>query len=101
MLNRDLLDRKDHSEELVAFPLFDLPNETLEHIIANLSLKACGLFAQTSIRALEVSDFLRLLTSAVDAEPESYQQEDETKLAAIAILKRRPDLLFRKGNVTD
>ena len=35
------------------------------------------------------------------AEPESYEQKDETKLAAIAILKRHPELLFKEGIVKD
>jgi len=71
------------------------------HVCPHLSLKEYGLFAQTSVYAEEATAFLLLLSSSVDAEPESYKQEDPTKLAAIAILKRHPELLFRKGIVTD
>jgi hypothetical protein len=65
-----------------------------------------SLLARTSHQYEEETAFLRLLPSAVDAEPqsykpESYQQGDETKLAAIAILKRHPELLFKKSQVTD
>ena len=41
--------------------------------------------------------FLRLMIAAVEAEPVSYKQADETSLASIAILKRHPELPFVKG----
>lgn len=89
------------------FPLFDLPEEVnSKQIYPDFSLKECGLFAQGSHAAEKATAFLRLLPSAVDAEPKSYNPKsykpgDETKLAAIAILKRHPELLFRKGMVVD
>src|SRR5438445_13244173 len=74
-----------------------LPDEIRYQYIPSFSLKLCGMFAQTSVDAELATAFLRLLPNAVDAEPESYKQEDETKLAALAILKRHRELLFRKG----
>lgn len=67
----------------------------------DISLNACGLFAQTSINNEKATAFARVLSSAVDAEPVSYQQEDASKLAAVAILTRHPELLFQKGIATD
>jgi len=64
-------------------------------------IDALGIFAQTCQKAEAETAFPRLLLSAVGAEPVSYNQADETKLAAIAILKRHPELLFDKGIVTD
>lgn len=96
--------KADNNKDIktVAFPLFDLPKDARDkEIYSNFSVKEFGLFAQTSIEAEQATAFLRLLTSAVDAEPESYEQEDETRLAAIAILKRHPELLFKEGTVTD
>lgn len=89
-----------------------LPPEEVrsQELYPKFSLKTLGAFAQTSQKAELETAFLRLLPSVVDAEPESYKPEsykpgDETKLAAIAILQRHlqndPELLFRKGLVTD
>jgi hypothetical protein len=64
-------------------------------------LKELCFFAQTSKQAELETAFLRLQHTAVYAEPESYEQKDETKLAAIAILKRHPELLFKEGIVKD
>ena len=66
-----------------------------------LSSKDLCLFAQTSQKAELETVFLRLLDAAISAEPESYKQPDETKLAAMAILKRHPELLFQKRTVID
>lgn len=44
--------------------------------------------------------FLQLLHRAVDAKP-GANKEDSTSLAALAILKKYPDLLFKKGKITD
>ncbi len=60
-----------------------------------------GMFARTCYKAEAETAFTRLLPAVVGAEPMSYQQEDETSLAAIAILKRHPDLLFVKEMVVD
>src|SRR3990167_9670873 len=70
--------------------LDDQPLETRELICSHLSPRDLGIFAQVSRQAEEVSAVARLLPSVVSAEPESYQQADETRLAAIAILKRHP-----------
>lgn len=102
-LNRstDQVDVISHHETVsVPLPILggvvDDPN-----INFDISLKFCGLFAQTSVYNEKATAFARLLTSAVDAEPESYQQENTSSLAAIAILKKHPELLFKKGIVTD
>lgn len=111
--------------EISPFPLLDVFEDVRNNkIYPKFPLKECGLFAQTSRANEEAVAFLRLLPSAVDAEPESYTPEsyltdtarvaatpkayqipDETKLAAIAILQRHlkkdPELLFRIGLVTD
>ena len=68
---------------------------------ASASIKALGMFARVSQRAEAESAFRRLLHAAVGAEPESYQQADETRLAAVAILIRHPELLFRDDRITD
>lgn len=44
--------------------------------------------------------FLQLMHRAVDAKPGAVQ-EGSTSLAAMAILKKYPDLLFKKGKITD
>ena len=82
--------------------LDDLPQAVrVDHLYPHYLPKELGLFAQTSSQAEVETAFLRLLRCAVDAEPESYSQADETKLAAIAILKRHPELLFKIWTVTD
>jgi hypothetical protein len=60
-----------------------------------------GLFASTCQQAEAETAFPRLLHCAAFALPESYQQKDKSKLAAIAILKRHPELLFQKGWTRD
>src|SRR3990167_3398085 len=86
-------------------PLFGdldiLPLETREEILSYCSLPVLGVFARVSHQAEEASAFVRLLPGVVAAAPESYQQVDETRLAAIAILKKYPELLFREAIVTD
>ncbi|OGT45677.1 MAG: hypothetical protein A3E83_02870 [Gammaproteobacteria bacterium RIFCSPHIGHO2_12_FULL_41_20] len=78
-----------------------LPIEIREEIYSRCPQAALGLFARASRGAEEASAFIRLLAATVNAEPESYQQADATRLAAIAILKRHPELLFIAGTVTD
>lgn len=91
---------RHHETVTVPIPILGYAVED-PNININISLKYCGLFAQTSIYNENATAFARLLSSAVDAEPESYQQANATSLAAIAILKRHPELLFQKGMVTD
>lgn len=84
------------------FPLFDLDqNIRKKNVYPHVAMGILGLFAQTCRKAAAETAFLRVLTAAVEAEPMSYNQEDEASLAAIAILKRHPELLFVKGMVTD
>lgn len=80
----------------------DMPKDVRGEIYRYLSPRDLCLFAQTSKKAELETAFLRLLDTALYAEPESYKQTDKTKLAAIAILKRHPELLFEeKGTVID
>ena len=84
------------------FPLFGLDqNVRKQNIYPHVAIDMLGLFARTCKDAEAETAFLRLLLAAVGAEPESYSQKDEMSLAAIAILKRHPDLLFVKGMVID
>ncbi|HTM63142.1 MAG TPA: hypothetical protein VL360_01420 [Gammaproteobacteria bacterium] len=87
-------------------PLFGggMPRNVREEIICPFtftSIKALGMFAAACQKTEADTAFLRLMTAAVEAEPMSYKQEDETSLASIAILKRHPELLFVKGIVTN
>jgi len=66
-----------------------------------ISAKVMGLFAATCQQSEAETARIRLLCCAVGADPESYNQKDETRLAVIAILKRHPELLFVNGTVTD
>jgi hypothetical protein len=61
------------------------------------TMDVLGLFARTCQKAEAETALPRLLHCAAFALPESWQQEDKTKLAAIPILKRHPQLLFQKG----
>lgn len=85
--------------------LFDyLPPEIRKIIYSYCPLNALGLFAQTSRKnRIDVTQsvLLKLLSFAVNAEPVSYYQENSTKLAAIAILKKNPSLLFEKNRLKD
>ena len=79
-----------------------VPRDVRAHLIyPSTPMDMLGLFASTCQKAEAETAFLRLLSAAVDAKPESYQQEDQTRLAAIALLKRHPELLFKKGKVID
>lgn len=93
----------NHPNEEVKSPSFgDLPKEIkyaemCSHFLPNV----LGLFGMTSQDAKKEVTFPKLLTSAVHAIPETYAQNDETKLAVIAMLKTHPELLFKEGMVTD
>jgi hypothetical protein len=97
---------KDAQSPQAESPLFNgtVHRDVREQIIYPFtftSIMALGRLASTCQKTEADTAFLRLLHSTVGAEPESYKQEDETSLAAIAILKRHPELLFVKGMVTD
>ena len=86
----------------LSFPLFRLDkNVRKQNVYPHVEIGMWGMLAATCQRAEAETALLRLMTAAVGAEPESYNQADETSLAAIAILKRHPELLFVKGMVTD
>lgn len=111
------MDTRTNSESL----LDNLPKDIKqEELYLRSPLSVLGLLAQTSKQYEMDTAFLRLLSNTVDAEPESYtpdsylkdkarlaatpksyQISDETRLAAIALLKRHPELLFKEGRVTD
>jgi hypothetical protein len=88
-----------HNRQLLLFKVDH--NVRKQKVCPHVPIDMLGLFAQTCQHAEADTAFLRLMTAAVEAEPMSYNQEDETSLAAIAILKRHPELLFVKGMVTD
>src|SRR5579864_1210619 len=80
--------------------VLDLPtDEKQTKVYPNILPKEPCFFARTPKKAEIETAFLRLQHTAVYAEPESYEQKDETKLAAIAILKRHPDLLFKEEGI--
>lgn len=112
----------DHNEELL-FSFLPLPAEIKKaEVYPHLGslISVFGVLAQTSKQYEAKTAFSRLLTAAVDAEPESYnpksyrknkvrlaatpkshQIPEKTRLASITLLKRHPELLFREGTVTD
>ena len=80
------------------FPLSDLPSEIRqEEIFRRSSLSMLGMLAQTSKQYEAETGYLRLLSAALNAAP-AYPdtQEDTNALAAIALLKEHPKLLFAK-----
>jgi hypothetical protein len=88
-----------HNRQL---PLFSADhNVRKQNVYPHVAIGMLGLYARTCQQAEAETAFLRLLPAAIDAEPVSYNQKDETRLAAIAILKRHTELLFVKGMVTD
>lgn len=92
----------DDYNETKSYPLLKLPEKMISgKIDSNFSLKDYSLFARTPSIAESVVAFLRLLANAVEAKPESRQSENATALAAMAILKKYPVLLFQKGWVID
>lgn len=102
-------DRQQTLEEIAAkiattgpFPLPQLdPNVRKQNVYPHVEIGMWGMLAATCQRAETETALLRLMTAAVGAEPVSYKQESETSLAAIAILKRHPELLFVQGIVVD
>lgn len=111
------MDTRTSSESL----LDTLPKDIKQNVLyPRTPLSALGLLAQTSKQYEMDTAFLRLLSTTVDAEPESYTPEaylknearrtatpksyqipDETRLASLTLLKRHPELLFKEGKVTD
>jgi hypothetical protein len=84
-------------------PLSNLPKDMRQEEIYPLSpLSVLGLLAQTSKQYEAETVFSRLLGAAIHAAPEFLDaKEDATALASIAILKKNPELLFKKKKVTD
>jgi hypothetical protein len=80
-----------------------LPNEIREkELYPRTPLSALGFLAQTAKQYEAETTFLRLLQASIHAAPEFLDaNKDATALAAIAILKKHPELLFRKMKVTD
>lgn len=93
------LDNQDASALLSGPILVDMRNDD---VFSRISLTDLGVFAQTSQKAESETAFLRLLAASINAAPECLDaKEDATALASIAILKKHPELLFRKKQVTD
>lgn len=92
--------RSEQRDSLLLTPL--LPGDVRTQLIYPFTpIDMLGLFASTCQKAEAETALPRLLHCAAFALPESYRQEDKTKLAAIAILKRHPELLFQKGYTRD
>lgn len=76
-----------------------------EEIFPYFSIPSLGVFAQTAQKVESETAFLRLLAASINAAPEFMddlnEKTDATALASIAILKKHPELLFRKRKVTD
>lgn len=82
-----------------------------EEIFPYFSIPSLGVFAQTAQKVESETAFLRLLAASINAAPEFMddlndlndlnEKTDATALASIAILKKHPELLFRKREVTD
>ncbi|HSW70496.1 MAG TPA: hypothetical protein VLH77_00765 [Gammaproteobacteria bacterium] len=86
--------------------LGNLPMEAKQQVIYPLSpLSTLGFLAQTSSHYETETAALRLLQAAIHATPvlvDAKEDENVTALAAIAILKRHPELLFMERQmVTD
>lgn len=80
----------------------DMPKDVRTYLIYPFTpIDMLGLFARTCKKAEAETALPRLLHCAAFALPESRNQADKTKLAAIAILKRHPELLFQKGYTRD
>ena len=85
----------EHNRQL---PLFKLDhNVRKQGVYSHLAIDTLSIFAKTCKKAEAETAFPRLLHCAAFALPESYQQKDKTTLAAIAMLKTHPELLFQKG----
>lgn len=84
-------------------PLPNLPEDIIRHKILPLSpLSVLGLLAQTSKQYKAETAFLQLLLASIHAAPEFLDaKEDARAMASIAILKKHPELLFKKKKVTD
>jgi hypothetical protein len=84
------------------FPLSNLPKEIRQETYSYKPLSVLGLLARTSKQCEADTAFLRLLPAAIHAAPEFLDaKEDATALASISLLKKHPELLFIKKQVTD
>src|SRR3990167_5269670 len=82
--------------------LSNLPKEIRRETYSHTPLSVLGLLARTSKECEADTVFLRLLQASIHAAPEFiHANEDATALASLAILKKHPDLLFIKKQVTD
>ena len=91
-------DNQDSSLLLGVTPIEAREDDMYPHF----SIAALGMFAQTSQKAESETAFLRLLSASIHAAPTFLDaKEDATALASITILKKHPELLFRKGQVGD
>src|ERR1700733_12185287 len=94
------LDNQDSSEVFGDHHL--VADVRKEGVYPHFSIPKLGVFAQTSQKVESETAFLRILAASIHAAPEFMdEKEDATALASIAILKKHPELLFRKRQVTD
>jgi hypothetical protein len=102
-LEKQLLIPPRSNNKQDSFPLSQLPKEIRQnHIYPRTPLSVLGLLAQTSKQYEAETAFLRLLQASIHAAPEFLNdKEDAFSLASIAILKKHPELLFIKKQVTD
>lgn len=91
-----------YTHEETSFPLFGLPLEIREKIYSYCSSTTLGFFAHTSYQDMQETVLFKLLSCAVYAEPDAYNQRvDTSRLAAFTILKKHPELLFQTRQITD
>lgn len=81
-------DPSTQNNQVIPFPLFKLvvdviPDVIPDDICINFSVKTLGLFAQTSKAAEQETAFLRLMHSAIAAEPESYKWYDLVLMSSL------------------
>ncbi|MCW5584165.1 MAG: hypothetical protein KIT56_09910, partial [Gammaproteobacteria bacterium] len=92
-----------HNEKASLPSLNNLPNDVKQiELYPRWSLSTLSLLAPTAKHYEEGTASFRLFPAAINAAPAYLDaKEDATALAAIAILKKHPDLLFIKKKVTD
>lgn len=101
-MRREIAPKNDDSANTsTSIGLCSLPVEMIGEICSHLPPQHLGMFARTSKQMKAHAVLPQLLQASIYAASESYTQTDLTRLAAIALLKKHPELLFEKGKVTD
>ena len=101
LVSNDNGDNNNNKE--ISWPFLSLlPPDVRRKIYSYSPLRKLSLLARTSKQCEADTAFLRLLPAAIHAAPEFLDaKEDATALASMAILKKHPELLFIKKQVTD